>query len=234
MKLRAEGLSVKYEGDNASYALRDVTFSIQDGEKVALLGANGAAKSTLLLTLVGVLCPESGGVVLDGVAAAKETLRELRSRIGMAFENPDDQLFMPSLYEDVAFGPRNYEVPEPEIERRANATLERLCISHLKERMTHRLSGGEKRLAALAGILVMEPSVLLMDEPTSFLDGRSRRRLIEILRELPQAMLIATHDIALASSLCERTILLQDGVLRADSDTRTILADETLLDECGL
>ncbi|GHS94441.1 putative ABC transporter ATP-binding protein [Synergistales bacterium] len=234
MKLGAEGVSVKYDAEDASHALRNVTFSIQDGERVALLGANGAGKSTLLLTLVGVVHTESGNVTLDDTVTTKETLSDLRSKVGMAFQNPDNQLFMPSLYEDVAFGPRNYGLPEPEIASRANAVLARLGISHLKERMTHRLSGGEKRLAALAGILVMEPSVLLMDEPTSFLDGRSRRRLIEILSDLPQAMLIATHDIDLASKLCDRTILLQEGQIRADGATKTILSDAALIEACGL
>ncbi|GHS87849.1 cobalt ABC transporter ATP-binding protein [Synergistales bacterium] len=234
MKLEVVNLNVKYDAEDARRALRGVTFSLSDGERVALLGANGAGKSTLLLTLVGVVHPESGEVAIDNAITTKDTLRHLRSKVGMAFQNPDDQLFMPSLYEDVAFGPRNYGVSEPEIADRANAVLTQLGISHLRERMTHRLSGGEKRLAALAGILVMEPSVLLMDEPTSFLDGRSRRRLIEILRGLPQAMLIATHDIALASELCGRTILLQEGQVRADGDTKTILADAALLDECGL
>ncbi|GHV35369.1 cobalt ABC transporter ATP-binding protein [Synergistales bacterium] len=233
-KLRAENLSVRYDADNEGCALRGVTFSIRDGERAALLGANGAGKSTLLMTLVGVLHPESGEVILDDAATTKETLRYLRSKVGVAFQNPDDQLFMPSLYEDIAFGPRNYGLPEPEVESRVSAALSRLGISHLRERMTHRLSGGEKRLAALAGILVMEPSVLLMDEPTSFLDGRSRRRLIEILSGLPQAMIIATHDIDLASKLCERVILLQNGQIRADGDAETILSDAAMLDACGL
>lgn len=227
-------LTVKYDASEEDYALEDVSFVLQEGERIALLGANGAGKSTLLLTLMGVLEAASGEIFLDNLAVKKETLGELRRKVGMVFQNPDDQLFMPTVYEDVAFGPRNCGVPEEQLEKRTNEVLYWLGISHLRDRMTHRLSGGEKRLAALAGILVMKPSILLMDEPFSFLDPQSQRKLKEILVLLPQAMLIATHDLGLIKQFCHRAILLKEGHLLVDGLIGEVLADSALLERCNL
>ncbi|MDR1979791.1 MAG: energy-coupling factor ABC transporter ATP-binding protein [Synergistaceae bacterium] len=232
--LTVKGLTVKYDASDAVCALESVDFSVESGEKIALIGANGAGKSTLLSAAVGILPPHSGQIVFDGVAVGKETLRDLRLKVGMVFQNPDDQLFMPTVYEDIAFGPRNLGLAEEEIETRMEGILARLGASYLKERMTHKLSGGEKRLAALAGVLIMEPSVLLMDEPSSFLDPRARRRLMEILATLPQAMLIATHDLDLALDLCQRAVLLKEGRIEADAPVEEVLSDASLLERCGL
>jgi cobalt/nickel transport system ATP-binding protein len=214
--------------------LEDVSFALGEGERAALLGANGAGKSTLLLALVGVLDAVSGEITLDSSVVKKESLRELRQKVGIVFQNPDDQLFMPTVYDDIAFGPRNCGVPEEQVEERVNEILRQLGISHLKNRMTHRLSGGEKRLAALAGILSMEPSILLMDEPFSFLDPRAQRRLMEILKALPQTMLVATHDLNMAKQLCRRAIVLKEGHLLTDGPIEAVLADAALLERCGL
>ncbi|MDR1649986.1 MAG: energy-coupling factor ABC transporter ATP-binding protein [Synergistaceae bacterium] len=229
-ELRVTNLTVRYDSSSRPgfetsehCALKDISFVLREGERVALLGANGAGKSTLLLALVGVLEASSGEIALDGLMVRKETLRELRRRVGMVFQNPDDQLFMPTVYEDVAFGPRNCGMPEDQMEGRADEVLRRLGIFHLKNRMSHRLSGGEKRLAALAGVLVMNPSILLMDEPFSFLDPRSQRRLREILESLPQSMLIATHDLETAKKFCRRAILLKTGYLTADGPIENVL-----------
>lgn len=227
-------LSVKYDRTDTKYALRKVGFSMQDGERVALIGANGAGKSTLLLTLCGILLPESGEISVEGIKLEKETLGELRRKIGMVFQNSDDQLFMPSLYEDVSFGPRNYGISGEELEEKVDHMLEKLAILHLKERSSHKLSGGEKRLAALAGVLIMEPSVLVMDEPSSFLDPRARRNLIHVLSKLPQAMIVATHDLDMALDLCQRVILLKEGSIYADAPAKEVLTDACLLEECGL
>jgi len=232
--LSVTDLSVKYNASDEVYALREVGFSIQAGEHVALIGANGAGKSTLLLALCGILAAVSGRVTVEDTVLEKKTLRELRQKAGMVFQNPDDQLFMPTLYEDVAFGLRNYGFAEDKIESKMDNVLEWLGISHLKNRMSHKLSGGEKRLAALAGVLVMEPSVLLMDEPSSFLDPRARRRLIEVLNRLPQTMLIATHDLDMALDLCHRVIVLKEGHVWADAPAKSALRDASLLEECGL
>ncbi|MDR2522545.1 MAG: energy-coupling factor ABC transporter ATP-binding protein [Synergistaceae bacterium] len=222
MQLRADNLIVRYDGSEAA-VLSNVSFAVESGEKVALLGDNGAGKSTLLLTLAGVLEPVSGGVILDGLVVKRENLHGMRQKIGMVFQNPDDQLFMSTVHEDVAFGPRSYGSAEEKIEQCMDKVFSRLGILHLKNRMTHRLSGGEKRLAALAGILIMEPSVLLMDEPFSFLDLRSRRRLEEILDTLPQTSLIATHDLEVAERLCTRAIVLKEGRVHADGPIGAII-----------
>ena len=232
--LKVDSLVVKYNAADKEQALSGVSFSAIAGERVALIGANGAGKSTLLLSLVGILSITSGSVELDDVVLGKETLPEIRRRIGMVFQNPDDQLFMPTVYEDIAFGPRNYGVAEEEIDTRMNKTLESLGISHLKRRMAHKLSGGEKRLVTLAGVLVTEPRLLLMDEPSSFLDPRARRRLIEILSSLPQTMILATHDLDMALDLCERAVLLGEGSIRADGPAGEILRDSALLERFGL
>ena len=243
MELRATNLTVRYDLYEEDCALKGVSFVLRKGERTALLGANGAGKSTLLLTLVGVLEAVSGEIVLnelnelggsEGFAMKKETLSELRREIGMVFQNPDDQLFMSTVYEDVAFGPRNCGMPEEQLEERANDVLRRLGIFHLKNRMTHRLSGGEKRLAALAGKFDMNPSILLLDEPFSFLDPQSQRRLREILESLPQTMLIATHDLETAKKFCHRVILLKSGRLLTDGLAGDVLADSALLEYCGL
>ena len=232
--LEVKNLTVKYDPSDKICALENIDFFINDGEKVAVIGANGAGKSTLLLTLSGVLTPSDGEIYIDNVKYGRKNIKELRRKTGMVFQNPDDQIFMPTVFEDIAFGPRNFGEKEEIIERRTDELLSRLDITHLKNRLTHKLSGGEKRLAALAGILVMDPSVILMDEPSSFLDPKARRRLIRILEQLPQTMIIATHDLDMALDLCGRVILLKNGGVRTDSYAKEVLHNAEILDECGL
>jgi cobalt/nickel transport system ATP-binding protein len=237
--LEVSGLTVLYSGPNEVPALNDLSFSIGEGEKVALVGANGAGKSTLLLSLVGILDAAAGKVEVDGIVLQKKNLPLIRRKLGLLFQNPDDQLFMPTVYDDVIFGPQNYaeNLNGAEAERigaEADKMLERLGISRLKDRMTHKLSGGEKRLAALAGVLIMEPSFLLMDEPSAFLDPRARRGIISIIEALTKACLIATHDLDMALRLCDRCLLLNNGRLCADGPAKDIIGNRKLLDECGL
>jgi cobalt/nickel transport system ATP-binding protein len=232
--IQAASLSVSYNSQSKVPALEEVSFSVEAGERLALIGANGAGKSTLLLSLVGILPPASGELRVCGMPPDRKNLSEVRRRAALMFQNPDDQLFMPTLEEDIAFGPRNYGFTEDAIQSRMAAVLGELGISHLKNRLSHKLSGGEKRLAALAGVLVMEPSLLLLDEPSSFLDPRARRGLIRILGGLSLTMLIATHDLDLAHRLCPRVILLNHGRISADGPTEEILGNETLLEQNGL
>jgi cobalt/nickel transport system ATP-binding protein len=228
------GLCARYPGSGEGHVLEEVSFALKDGERAALIGANGAGKSTLLLTLLGILELHSGSVEVDGERLDKTRLPLIRRKLGLLFQNPDDQLFMPTVREDVSFGPRNYGTPAAEADKAALAILERLEIAHLKDRMPHKLSGGEKRLAALASVLVLEPRLLLMDEPSAFLDPRARRRLIAVLDTLPQAFIIATHDLDLALRLCPRCLLLSHGRLMADGPSAAILNDRALLEDCGL
>lgn len=231
--LQIDKLTVAYEGAHEAPVLRNLSFSLAAGERAALMGPNGAGKSTLLSALTGLVMPQSGTVSVNGRRLSPKNLHPIRREMGLLFQNPDDQLFMPTVLEDVMFGPLNNGTPAPEAEALAEAVLARLGISALKQRMTQRLSGGEKRLAALAGLLVMQPSVLLMDEPTAFLDPRASRMLVEVLKELPQALLIATHDKELAGAVCTRVILVNEGAVASDGPI-SMLNDEPLLRACGL
>ncbi len=212
--LCVDHLFVTYHPTEERCALRDVSFSMQPGERVALLGANGAGKSTLLLSLVGILPAARGRIQVDGLSVEPAHLPEIRQKVGVVFQNPDDQLFMPTVFQDIAFGPRNYGIPEAEIALRTEEILAMLGISDLKERMVHKLSGGEKRLVALAGVLVMQPSLLLLDEPTSFLDEAATRRLSNCLLSLRQSFLVTTHDLPFAREVCDRFLFLEHGALR--------------------
>ncbi len=209
-------------------------FDSEKASAVALLGANGAGKSTLLESIPGLVPIASGAILVDGLAVEKRNLTAIRSKVGLIFQNPDDQLFNPTVAEDVAFGLRNLNLPPDEISRRTEAALSRLGIAHLAERDVSRLSGGEKRRAALAGVLAMEPSAILLDEPTSMLDPRASRELAETLLSLPALKLIATHDLAFAERVCTEVLILQNGRLAASGKTAEIFKRHDLLRECGL
>jgi cobalt/nickel transport system ATP-binding protein len=225
------GLTVEY-ADGKS-AVDDVSFALAAGESVALIGANGAGKTSLLLALVGVLPAKSGEITVGETALDRRTLREIRSRVGLVFQNPDDQLFMPSIFEDVAFGPRNFGCDEAQTADRVEKILARLGISSLADRSPLKLSGGEKRLCAIAAVLATEPEFLLFDEPTAFLDPRARRKLAETLAGLPQGKLIATHDLPFAAETCSRALLLRDGRLVMDGGVE-LLSDAGALESAGL
>ena len=224
-------LTVEYA--DGTRAIEDVSFSIRAGETVALIGANGAGKTTLLLAIVGILQSKSGEIRLGETKLERKTQREFRSRIGLVFQNPDDQLFMPDIFEDVAFGPRSFGCDEAETKSRVKSALSQLGIADLEKRSPLKLSYGEKRLAAIATVLAMTPEFLLFDEPSAFLDPRARRNLINTLSTLPQGKLIATHDLKLAESLSSRILLLQNGKLIADAPPE-ILKDSAKLEASGL
>jgi cobalt/nickel transport system ATP-binding protein len=225
-------ISVTYPDGNR--ALDGVSLTLGAGERAALVGANGAGKSTLLRAIVGLLPVSGGEVSAGGIALSKRTAPDVRAKVGILFQNPDDQLFMAKVADDVAFGPRNLGLPEDEVSRRVDSALGRLGAAHLRDRVSDRLSGGEKRLAGLASVLSMEPDVLLLDEPSSFLDPRSRRNLIGLLASLPQAILLATHDLGMAARLCSRAVVLREGKVCAEGDADKILADEKKLEAFGL
>jgi len=214
---------------DGTVALDGVSFDVGHGESIALVGANGAGKSTLLMHLTGFLMPTRGSVRVGDAPVTKGTLSDLRKTVGMVFQDPDDQLFMPSVREDVAFGPMNLGLPAEDIDGRVRAALERVNAAHLADRPPYRLSGGEKRAVAIATVLAMSPSILIMDEPSSALDPYARRKLIELLGTFEHTKIVATHDLDLALDLCERTIVMRSGTITADGPTREIFADEELL-----
>ena len=215
-------------------ALKDISFTIFHGESVGIIGVNGAGKSTILMLLMGILFPDSGEVLIGDVHLTKKTLPMIRQRVGMVFQNPDDQLFMTNIYDDVAFGPRNYKLDEKEVESRVMGALELVGISELKNRAPFRLSGGEKRAASIACVLSMQPDILIMDEPTSALDPKARRRVIGLLNSFTHTKIITSHDLDLVLETCQRVIVVKNGKITADGATNEILTNSELLDSCGL
>lgn len=225
---------VHYVYPNGYEALRGVSFRITHGEKVALVGANGAGKSTLLLHTDGLLLPTSGRVVVGGVTVTPRTLGLVRQSVGIVFQNPEDQLFMPTVEEDVAFGPANMGLTAEEIAERVRTALEAVGAADLARRSPFRLSGGEKKRVAIATVLAMQPSILVMDEPSANLDPRARRQIAELIRSFSHTTLLATHDMELVARLCPRTIVLCDGRIAADGPTEALFADDVLLEAAGL
>lgn len=225
---------VHYRYPNGYEALCGVSFRITHGEKVALVGANGAGKSTLLLHTNGLLMPSQGGVVLGGIALTRRTLPLVRQSVGLVFQDSDNQLFMPTVEEDVTFGPSNMRLEPEEIRRRVTEALDAVGALDLRGESPFRLSGGQKKRVAIATVLAMEPSVLVMDEPTSNLDPRARRQIIDLIRRFSHTTLIATHDMEMVLDLCDRTIVMKEGRIVADGSTRHVFGDLALLEECGL
>jgi cobalt/nickel transport system ATP-binding protein len=223
-----------YTYPDGTAAVRGISFRIHHGESVAVVGANGAGKSTLLLHLNGYLTPQSGTVRIGDFPLTRETLKDIRRTVGMIFQDPDDQLFMPTVYEDVAFGPLNLGLPLDEVEQRVHKALLRVGVEHLRERPPYKLSGGEKRAVSIATVLAMSPDILVMDEPSSNLDPRARRVLIELLAGFHHTKIIATHDLDMVLDLCQRTIVLREGRIITDGPTSEIFRNDRLLDECHL
>jgi cobalt/nickel transport system ATP-binding protein len=215
-------------------ALAGVSLDITHGESVAVVGANGAGKSTLLLHLIGILSPSRGSVSIGDVPVTRATLSDVRKSVGMVFQDPDDQLFMPTVHDDVAFGPLNLGLPIETVEARVRDALERVGALRLMDRPPYRLSGGEKRAVSIATVLAMSPNLLVLDEPSSNLDPVARRRLIGLLASFEHTKIIATHDLDLALDLCERTIVMSEGSIAADGPTRDVFSNDTLLAGCML
>ncbi|MRR56474.1 MAG: ABC transporter ATP-binding protein [Deltaproteobacteria bacterium] len=229
-----EVMKLRHVYPDGTEALRSVSFRITHGESVAIIGANGAGKSTLLLHLNGHLVPTEGSIRIGDYPLTRTTLPEIRRTVGMVFQNPDDQLFMPTVYDDVAFGPLNLGIPREEVEQRVLDALERIGAGHLRNKAPYHLSGGEKKRVAIATVLSMSPDILVMDEPTSGLDPYARRQLMQLLKEFHHTKIFTSHDLDMVLDVCERTIVLHEGEVRADGPTREIFADERLLLECRL
>ena len=220
-------VSFAYEKDRP--VLQDLSFRIEKGEAVGLIGANGAGKSSVMKLLLGLLQGE-GKILVDGVEVRKDTLAEIRRKLGFVLQNSDNQMFMPTVYEDMMFAPLNYMLTREEAEARVDAVLARLHLEHLKHRYNHKISGGEKRMAAIATVLAMEPEAVLMDEPTSALDPYNRRIVINTIRELDQTRIITSHDLDMILDTCDRVILLSEGRIVADGKASVLLRDRELLE----
>ena len=229
-----EALDLAFNYPDGTAALRGVSFQVEAGQSVALIGANGAGKSTLLLHLNGTASPSRGTLRVNGLTVVKAHLAEIRRTVGMVFQDPDDQLFMPTVAEDVAFGPHNMGLAPEAVAARVRTALAEVDAWPLAAKPPYRLSAGEKRRVAIATVLAMEPAILVMDEPTSGLDSRGRRHLIELLRAFGHTKVIATHDLDLVLELCDRAIVLHEGAIVADGAPRDLFADSQLLATCHL
>jgi len=229
-----EARDLRYTYPDGTLGIDGVSFRITHGESVAIVGANGAGKSTLLLHLCGCILPAQGTLSIGGTLLSKGTVASARRAVGIIFQNSDDQLFMPTVFEDVAFGMRNMGMGETEIEDKVSEALDTVGIGHLARRPPYKLSQGEKRLACIATVLAVLPDILVMDEPSSSLDPRARANLIELLKTFRHTKIIATHDLDLAYDLCERTIVMHRGKITAEGSTGDIFNNTSLLRESGL
>lgn len=231
-EIELHGVSFSYQKEKK--VLDEIYLSIAHGESVGLIGANGAGKSTLLKLLVGLLTDYEGEIRIENQTVNKKNIAEIRKKAGYVFQDSDNQLFMSTVYEDVAFGPRNYGLSEQEVEQKVMTALQKVHIEDLKDRQVYRMSGGQKKLASIATILSMEPQIILLDEPSIALDPKNRRNLIQILNEISETKIIASHDLDLIWDTCPRTVLLADGKVAAQGDTQKILQNQELLETYGL
>ena len=223
-----------YAYPDGTEALRGIELSIDPGEKIAVVGPNGAGKSTLLLHLNGILGGGHGSVAIDGTTVESGTVKRIRAAVGLVFQDPDDQLFSPTVREDVAFGPIHMGVPEHELHHRVERALAAVGMSGFEQRVPHHLSLGQRKRIAVATVLSMDPSVLVFDEPTAGLDPRGRRELMAVMAGRPETLLVSTHDLAMVAETLPRTVVLDDGAVVADGPSAELLRDEALLEAHGL
>ncbi len=230
--IHIKNLSFSYP--DGTPALSHLNLSILQNSCVAIIGANGAGKSTLLSLMVGIHRPTTGEIQINGLPLTSKTIQDIRKRVGFVFQNPEDQLFMTRVIDDITFAPKNLGFSQEETSTLISQILDNLKIEHLKDRLSHKLSGGEKRKVAIAGVLAAKPQILLLDEPSSYLDPKGRRNLIHLLGNLPQTKVIATHDLDLVLDLCERVILMKNGEILADGSPVCLFKDQALLEDAGL
>lgn len=227
-----QNLSFAYEKQQP--ILQNITLHASEHEAIGIIGANGVGKSTLLKLLVGLYLNFSGHIRIEEIPVEAKTLPLIREKIGYVFQDSDNQLFMTTAYEDIAFAPRNYGLPEAEVERRVTQALKLVGIQHLRDKQIFKMSGGEKKLVSLATILSLTPDIILLDEPSVALDPRNRRQLIKLLNSFEHLKIIATHDLDLVLDTCQRTIILADGRIVADGPTQELLTNRKLLEDNGL
>lgn len=231
-KIEVKNVTFGYDKNNVQ--LDDISFTLTHGESVGLIGANGSGKSTLLMLMLGLLFPKSGEIIIGDVLLTKKTAKEVQKSIGYVFQNADNQLFMPTVYDDIAFSPRNYGFSEEEVSKRVSEVLKTVNIEKLKDKAPYKLSGGEKKLSSIATILPIEPNIIFMDEPTNALDPKSRRNLINLLKDFSHTKIIASHDLDMIYEVCDRVILLNDKKIVKDGNAKSILKDKELLEKCNL
>lgn len=231
--IELKDVSFVYEGSDNN-VLSNINIKINDGESIGIIGANGAGKSTILKLIVGLELKFQGEIFVNEIKVEKKNLQEIRKKIGYVFQDSEAQLFMPTIYEDVSFAPKNYGFSKEEVHKRTMEALKSIGIEDLKDRPIYHLSGGQKKLASIATVLSMNPDILIFDEPTVALDPKNRRRFIEVLNSLKTSKIVTSHDLDLIYDTCERTILIADGKIVKDGLTKDILHNQELLDNNGL
>ena len=234
MNKAVEIIELDYTYPDKTKALDGINLEIQSGESIALVGANGAGKSTLLLHLNGINKGNKGQINIQGLPVEEKNIKKIRGLVGMVFQNPDDQLFLPTVFDDVSFGPMNMGLDKEEIKTRTQKALEAVGMGGFEKRLSHHLSFGQKKRIAIATVLSMGPEILVLDEPTSNLDPRNRRNLVELLKTFRTTKIIATHDMGMVANVCDRVVVMSQGKIVADGTTKEILTDEQLLDKYGL
>lgn len=226
--------SLSFEYENGKHVFDGISFHINKGETVGLIGANGTGKTTLMKLILGIVSADSGQITIDDEVVCKGSLSSIRKMVGLVLQNSENQMFMPKVYDDMMFGPLNYGENRDEVEKRVDDILFNLSISHLKNAYNHQLSGGEKKMTAIATVLAMNPEIILLDEPTSALDPTNRRRIINTINGLHNTKIIASHDLDLIYDVCDRVIIISDGKIVADGEKDAILRDKELLENNGL
>lgn len=229
-----EFLDIHFTYPDGTETLRGISLRIVHGESVGIVGANGAGKSTMLMHMNGYLMPSSGTVIIGDLQLSRKSLPEIRRKVGVVFQNPDDQLFMPTVFDDVAFGPLNLGLSPDKVQERVHDALQTVGCLELKHKPPHHLSGGQKSAVAIASVIAMQPDILVMDEPASNLDPKSRRHLINLLKEFKHTKIIASHDLDLILDVCRRCVVINNGKVIADGATDSILSDKPLLEANNL
>ncbi|CDM67566.1 cobalt ABC transporter ATPase [Clostridium bornimense] len=225
---------VTYKYPDGYEAIKDISFKVKEGEKIGLIGANGAGKSTVLQLIAGLYFCNEGRIVVDNVEVGKKSLKEVRKNLGFVFQDSDNQLFMNTVYEDISFGLRSNKVSEEDVNVRVIEILNQLSMEKLKDKEIYKLSGGQKKIISIAGVIVMKPKIILMDEPTASLDPKSRRNIINIIRNIPKTFIIATHDLDMILDCCERVVILLDGEVIAIGKSEELLRNKEVLEKANL
>lgn len=227
--LKISNLIVEYEKNLP--VLKGISLNVKKGESIGVLGANGTGKTTLFNAILGLVEKKDGEIVIDGLELSKKNLLDIRRMVGLVFQNPDDQLFMPTVLDDVSFAPKNCKVSNEEAEKKAVDLLEKLNLKYLVDKSPIKLSGGEKRIVAIAGILITNPKLILLDEPTAFLDYPAKKKMTEIINNVESAKLIATHDIKFVVNTCERVIILKDGEIKENIKKDDLIKNSDILEK---
>ena len=229
-----EVININYSYPDGYKAINEITFAVNKNCKLAIIGENGAGKSTILKIIIGLLFPRRGEVFIEGNKVCKDNLKEIRKKVGFIFQESDNQLFMSNVYDDIAFGLRKSGLDEELVHMKVDKIIKDMGIEELRNKQTYKLSGGEKKAVAIAGIMVMEPDIILMDEPTASLDPKARRRVINLVKDLNKTIVIATHDLDMVLDCCDKTIIFSNGKIAKEGNTLNILIDEEFLESCNL